>query len=155
VPGTGVCGYSPDRPTRETPPPSQPHSRPIFPIPLPAFSTTCGKRKREIAPSQVPSFCSIGTILPPRPARAKCRRAERQSGMAQSSGHRKAARSVLNGREHDGSLVRVGGRSSRSLHPQNAREHGPSNCVKNSPSKSMTTLSRACQHLLRPVKHPC
>src|SRR6516225_8762718 len=30
----------------------------------------------------VPSFCSIGTILPPRPVRARCRRAQRPSRMA-------------------------------------------------------------------------
>jgi hypothetical protein len=56
----------------------------------------------------VQSFCSIGTILPSRPARATRRRAQRRSRMARFRATAPAARSVLDGREHDGSLDRVG-----------------------------------------------
>src|SRR6202166_4616870 len=62
-------------------------------------------------PALVPSFGSIGTILPPRPARASCRRAQWRSRMARLRATASAARSVLDGREHDGMLTRVGGRS--------------------------------------------
>src|SRR5580700_3216800 len=55
-------------------------------------------------PALVPSFCSIGTILPPRPARASCRRAQWRSRMARLRATASAARSVLDGREHDGRL---------------------------------------------------
>jgi ABC transporter substrate binding protein len=58
--------------------------------------------------SRVPSFCSIGTILPPRPAHSPCRRAQRRSRMARLRATASAARSVLDGREHDGMLDRVG-----------------------------------------------
>jgi len=54
------------------------------------------------------SFCSIGTILPPRPARAIRRRAQRRSRMARLRATASAARSVLDGREHDGMIERVG-----------------------------------------------
>jgi hypothetical protein len=57
----------------------------------------------------VPSFGSIGTILPPRPARAWCRRAQWRSRMARLRATASAARSVLDCREHDGRLDRVGG----------------------------------------------
>src|ERR1700693_6562 len=60
-------------------------------------------------PALVPSFGSIGTILPPRPARASCRRAQWRSSMARLRATASAARSVLDGREHDGRLDRVGG----------------------------------------------
>ena len=60
-------------------------------------------------PALVPSFGSIGTILPPRPARASCRRAQWRSRMARLRATASAARSVLDGREHDGRLDRVGG----------------------------------------------
>src|ERR1700688_4739846 len=60
-------------------------------------------------PALVPSFGSIGTILPPRPARALCRRAQWRSRMARLRATASAARSVLDGREHDGRLDRVGG----------------------------------------------
>src|SRR6202050_3591997 len=53
-------------------------------------------------PALVPSFGSIGTILPPRPARASCRRAQWRSRMARLRATASAARSVLDGREHDG-----------------------------------------------------
>ena len=52
----------------------------------------------------VPSFCSIGTILPSRPARGPCRRAQRRSRMARLRATASAARSVLDGCEHDGML---------------------------------------------------
>jgi hypothetical protein len=55
-----------------------------------------------------PSFCSIAAILPSRPARATCQRAQRRSGMARLRATASAARSVLDGREHDGRLHRVG-----------------------------------------------
>ena len=58
----------------------------------------------------VPSFCSIGTILPSRPARGPCRRAQRRSRMARLRATASAARSVLDGCEHDGMLSRVGSR---------------------------------------------
>jgi hypothetical protein len=72
-------------------------------LPLPETYTACGKRHREVS-----SFCSIGTILPSRPARATCRRAQRRSRMARLRATAPAARSVLDGREHDGMLDRVG-----------------------------------------------
>jgi len=62
---------------------------------------------RSIA-SCFPSFCSIGAILPSRPARGPCRRAQRRSRMARLRATASAARSVLDGREHDGMLDRVG-----------------------------------------------
>jgi hypothetical protein len=43
-----------------------------------------------------------GTILPSRPARCQCRRAQRRSRMARLRATASAARSVLDGREHDG-----------------------------------------------------
>ena len=58
--------------------------------------------------SRVPSFCSIGAILPSRPARSPCRRAQRRSRMARLRATASAARSILDGREHDGRLDRVG-----------------------------------------------
>src|SRR5499425_1016946 len=58
--------------------------------------------------SWVLSFCSIGTILPSRPTRAICRRAQRRSRMARLRATALAARSVLDGRKHDGMLARVG-----------------------------------------------
>src|SRR5216684_6583977 len=57
---------------------------------------------------EVPSFCSIGTILPSRPAHNQCRRAQRRSRMARLRATASAARSVLDGREHGGTLSRVG-----------------------------------------------
>src|SRR6267154_5224875 len=54
------------------------------------------------------SFCSIGPILPSRPTRAICWRAQRQSRMARLRATALAARSVLDGREHDGMIERVG-----------------------------------------------
>jgi hypothetical protein len=57
----------------------------------------------------VPSFGLIGTILPSRPARSKSRRAQRLSRMARLRATASAARSVLDRREHDGTLDRVGG----------------------------------------------
>src|SRR5258706_8387717 len=69
----------------------------------PESYTPCGKWYRE-----VPSFCSIGTILPPRPAHNECRRAQRRSRMARLRATASAARSVLDGREHGGPLGRVG-----------------------------------------------
>jgi hypothetical protein len=65
----------------------------------------------------VRSFCSIGTILPPRPAQRPGRRAQRPSRRARLRATASAARSVLDGREHDGMLSRVGGRSAP-LHRQ-------------------------------------
>src|SRR5258708_33901828 len=56
----------------------------------------------------LPSFCSIGTILPFRPAHNQCRRAQRGSRMARLRATASAARSVLDGREHGGTLGRVG-----------------------------------------------
>src|SRR5580693_2101005 len=64
------------------------------------------RHRPTAAPGQ--SFCSIGTILPPRPARATCRRAQRRSRMARLRATASAARSVLDGREHGGTLGRVG-----------------------------------------------
>src|SRR4030088_2647843 len=49
-----------------------------------------------------------GAILPSRPARNPSRRAQRRSRMARLRATAPAARSVLDGREHDGSLHRVG-----------------------------------------------
>jgi len=57
---------------------------------------------------EVPSFCSIGTILPSRPARETCRRAQWQSRMARLRATASAARSVLDGREHAGMIEYVG-----------------------------------------------
>jgi hypothetical protein len=67
--------------------------------------STC-RHRSTAAPVQ--SFCSIGTILPSRPARATRRRAQRRSRMARLRATAPAARSVLDGREHDGILDRVG-----------------------------------------------
>src|ERR1700688_1096301 len=74
--------------------------------------TTCQLRVHSIAAIApvVPSFCSIGTILPSRPARGPCRRAQRRSRMARLRATASAARSVLDGCEHDGMLSRVGSR---------------------------------------------
>ena len=44
------------------------------------------------------------TILPSRPAHNQCRRAQRRSRMARLRATASAARSVLDGREHDGRL---------------------------------------------------
>src|SRR4029077_7457312 len=63
----------------------------------------------EALSSSVQSFCSIGTILPSRPARAICRGAQRRSRMARLRAPASAARSVLDGCEHDGMIERVGG----------------------------------------------
>src|SRR5271166_6423904 len=81
-----------------------------------------------------PSFCSIAAILPSRPARATCRRAQRRSRMARLRATAPAARSVLDGREHDGSLHRVGAAIS---HPTNK----PSKGLRERPSKNELTLT--------------
>src|ERR1700730_10388113 len=60
-------------------------------------------------PALVPSFGSIGTILSPRSARASRRRAQLRARPARLRATASAARSVLDGREHDGRLDRVGG----------------------------------------------
>ena len=90
--------------------------------------TACGKRYRE-----VPSFCSIGTILPSRPAHNQCRRAQRRSRMARLRATASAARSVLDGREHGGTLGRVGIRStpiqpSKSAHARPSKTEITLNC---------------------------
>jgi excisionase family DNA binding protein len=81
----------------------------------------------------IPSFCSIGTIPPSRPARRQCRRAQRRSRMARLRATASAARSVLDGREHDGMLGRVGTRSART-------PIGPLKSARATPSKSVLTL---------------
>jgi hypothetical protein len=78
-----------------------------FPNALQHTGSGSGK-SRSITATIVPSFCSIGTILPSRPARSRCRRAQRLSRMARLRATAPAARSVLDGREHDGTLGRVG-----------------------------------------------
>src|SRR5271154_856346 len=87
----------------------------VVPLPLPGHYTADRKRKWEVhhvdTDTLVPSFCSIGTILPPRPAHSQCRRAQRRSRMARLRATAPAARSVLDGREHGGTLSRVGNRS--------------------------------------------
>src|ERR1700691_640230 len=79
----------------------------IVPLPLPEHYRTCRKR----------SFCSIGTILPSRPARRRGRRAQRRSRMARLRATASAARSVLDGCEHDGMLSRVGSRLAKLTNP--------------------------------------
>src|SRR6266853_2822888 len=74
----------------------------------------------------VPSFCSIDTILPPRPAHSQCRRAQRRSRMARLRATALAARSVLDGREHDGVLGRVGGPSAAHNQTSKSGNAGPS-----------------------------
>ena len=61
------------------------------------------------------SFCSIGTILPSRPARMRCRRAQWRSRMARLRATASAARSVLDRREHDGMIECVGVVSTKSF----------------------------------------
>ena len=84
------------------------------PLPLPASLYSVAEAVAGSRPPPastvplVPSFCSIGTILPSRPARATGRRAQRRSRMARLRATAPAARSVLDGREHDGMLNRVG-----------------------------------------------
>src|SRR5271163_1088664 len=84
----------------------------VVPLPLPGHYTADRKRKWEVhhvdTDTLVPSFCSIGTILPPRPAHSQGRRAQRRSRMARLRATAPAARSVLDGREHGGTLGRVG-----------------------------------------------
>ena len=58
-------------------------------------------------------FVRSGTILPSRPTRAICRRAQRRSRMARLRATASAARSVLDGCEHDGMIERVGDRSAQ------------------------------------------
>jgi len=103
---------------------SAPEAARDFLLPLPGIPTACGNGKGEVSQdlraafwaqdedhrptgSRVPSFCSIGAILPSRPARSPCRCAQRRSRMARLRAA-SAARSVLDGREHDGMLDRVG-----------------------------------------------
>src|SRR5271166_5205463 len=89
----------------------------VVPLPLPGHYTADRKRKWEVhhvdTDTLVPSFCSIGTILPPRPAHSQGRRAQRRSRMARLRATAPAARSVLDGREHDRRLHRVGAAISR------------------------------------------
>ena len=73
----------------------------------PACPARPKSRKRSTA-APAPSFCSIAAILPSRPARATRRRAQRRSRMARLRATAPAARTVLDGREHDGRLPRVG-----------------------------------------------
>ena len=105
---------------------SAPEAARDFLLPLPGIPTACGNGKwgslsrplraafwaqdedHRPTGSRVPSFCSIGAILPSRPARSPCRRAQRRSRMARLRATASAARSVLDGREHDGMLDRVG-----------------------------------------------
>ena len=75
---------------------------------LRAACQACPTSRHRPTAAAVPSFCSIGTILPSRPARATSRRAQRQSRMARLRATAPAARSVLDGREHDGIIDRVG-----------------------------------------------
>src|SRR5271157_726131 len=55
----------------------------VVPLPLPGHYTADRKRKWEVhhvdTDTLVPSFCSIGTILPPRPAHSQGRRAQRRA----------------------------------------------------------------------------
>src|SRR5271155_2244988 len=71
----------------------------VVPLPLPGHYTADRKRKWEVhhvdTDTLVPSFCSIGTILPPRPAHSQGRRAQRRSRMARLRATAPAARSVL------------------------------------------------------------
>jgi hypothetical protein len=90
----------------------------------------------------IPSFCSIGTILPSRPARRPCRRAQRRSRMARLRATASAARSVLDGREHDGMLGRVRTRSART-------PIEPLKSARATPSKSVLTLIPAVGARLR------
>src|SRR5260370_34527960 len=78
-----------------------------FPQALQHAGSGSGKSTVSTA-ALVPSLCSIGTILPSRPARSHCRRAQRRSRMARLRVTASAARSVLDGCEHDGMLDRVG-----------------------------------------------
>ena len=94
-----------------------------------------------VAKASPPSFCSIGAILPSRPAHRKCRRAQRPSRMVRLRTTASAARSVPDGREHDGMLDRVGARVRAP--PDRASEATPSKnvlplfCVQR-------TVSRVC-----------
>ena len=72
-------------------------------LPLPVVYTARGKRFREVHP-----FVRLGTILPSRPTRSPSRRAQRLSRTARLRAAASAAHSVLDSREHDGSLDRVG-----------------------------------------------
>jgi hypothetical protein len=103
-----------------------------FPNPIQRAGSGIGKS---------PSFCSIGTILPSRPVHSQCRRAQRRSGWARLRGHRAAARSVLDGREHGGTLGRVGDRSTSFRPSRSARE---------APSKTEITLSELA--LIAPMR---
>ena len=78
-------------------------SRTLYDVPEAEVGSPAAPRRLD------QSFCSIGTILPSRPARGLCRRAQRRSRMARLRATASAARSVLDGREHDGRLDRVGG----------------------------------------------
>ena len=81
------------------------------PIKICLRSAACPARptaRHRPTAAAAPSFCSIGAILPSRPARATCRRAQRRSRMARLRATAPAARSVLDGHEHDGRLDRVG-----------------------------------------------
>jgi len=91
---------------------------------LRAACPACPTSRHRPTASAVPSFCSIGTILPSRPTHPTCRRTQRQSRMARLRATAPAARSVLDGREHDGILNRVGNpipthtKQSKSLQPR-------------------------------------
>src|SRR6266478_6475453 len=78
------------------------------------------------------SFCSIGPILPSRPTRAICWRAQRQSRMARLRATALAARSVLDGREHDqdANENRVTDKTCRQRYSQSTNGvHGGPSCV--------------------------
>ena len=103
---------------------SAPEAARDFLLPLPGIPTACGNGKWEVSQdlSELRSGRKmrttgrpalafhpfIGAILPSRPARSPCRRAQRRSRMARLRATASAARSVLDGREHDGMLDRVG-----------------------------------------------
>jgi hypothetical protein len=91
-------------------------SRTLYNVPEAEVGSSAAPRRL------VPSFCSIDTILPPRPAHSQCRRAQRRSRMARLRATALAARSVLDGREHGGTLGCVGSRSTPvQPSPQKAR----------------------------------
>jgi hypothetical protein len=71
-------------------------------------SSTHANAKKIQDLTRLKSIGPIGTILPSRPARRPCRRAQRRSRMARLRATASAARSVLDGCEHDGMLSRVG-----------------------------------------------
>ena len=99
------------------------------------------------------------TLFPFRPARSPCRRAQRRSRMARLRATASAARSVLDGREHDGMLDRVGAAISpcRTNHQKaSAKDHQKKNsCSVPGGTRCRGRVGGSRRPVLRASVDPC